>query len=119
MKNPDRRQAESGLVGQQLYLFDPPPFDPIFPNPSSLSGRAITLLLTRPSLTSPDFQTETKSWRLAAYVNVLKGDGWPIESIEIAFVDDRSRTIAKYGLPDWVKRGIERLQSTASDNRAS
>ncbi len=106
MKNPDSRQASSGFVGEQKCLFDPPPFNPIYPSPSSLACKAITLLLALPSLTSPEFQQRTKSWRLAAYVNTLKGDGWPILSIEVAFADDSSRTIAKYVLPEWTKRAV-------------
>ena len=111
MENPKSRQASSGLVGEQMHLFDPPTFDPIFPNPATLAGKTLTLLLEKSSLTSPQFQEATKSWRLAAYVNSLKDDGWPIASIEIPFTEDRSRSIARYELPEWVKPEVAKLRT--------
>ena len=118
MKNPDSRQASSGLVGEQICLFDPPPFNPIYPSHSSLPGKAIVLLMSLPSLTSPEFQVRTKSWRLAAYINSLKNDGWPIVTIEIPFADDPSRTIAKYVLPDWVKSSVIAQRSVSGGGHA-
>ena len=115
---PDSRQASSGFVGEQICLFEPPLFDPIYPSPSSLAGKAIALLLDLPSLTSPEFQEHTNSWRLAAYINSLRDEGWPIVSIEVAFAVDPPRSIAKYVLPKWVKREINAQRNGHGDNHA-
>ncbi len=107
MKNPDRRQAESRFVGKQLYLIDPPPFSPTYPNCSTLSGKALTLLLRGRAITTPDFQEVTKSWRLAAYVEqLINKHGWPVIAEEVAFADDPRRYIARYSMPQWVLREL-------------
>lgn len=105
MKTPERRQASSGVVGEQLCLIDPPPFSPIWPSPSSLAGKALALLLTGRTLTHPEFETITGSWRLSEPVRALRHDyGWPVDAIEITSpTNDRpDRVIAKYLLPHWV-----------------
>lgn len=107
MKTPERRQASSGVVGEQFCLIDPPPFSPIYPSPSSLTGKALALLLQGRSITTPDFQELTHSWRLAAYVGKLIHEyGWPVAALEVPFSDDPSRTIARYFMPGWVLREV-------------
>ena len=61
MKTPERRQASSGVVGEQLNLIDPPPFSPIWPSPSSLPGKALTLLLAGRTLTHPSSRTSREA----------------------------------------------------------
>jgi len=107
MKNPDRRQAESGFVGEQLFLIDPPLFSPTYPNRSSLAGRALTLLLQGRSITTLDFQEITLSWRWAGYVEQpINKHGWPIRAEEVAFADDPRRSIARYSITHWVLREL-------------
>lgn len=107
MKNPDRRQAESGFVGEQLYLIDPPPFSPTYPNRSTLAGKALTLFLQGRAITTPDFQEVTRSWRLAAYAEqLINKHGWPIVAVEVPFADDPRRSIARYSMPKWVIREL-------------
>ena len=104
MKTPERRQASSGAVGEQLYLIDPPPFSPIWPTATSLAGRALSMLLRGP-ITHPVFEGVTQSWRLSEPIRALRHDyGWPVETIEIpAPTSERpSRFIAEYFLPQWV-----------------
>lgn len=101
MKTPERRQASSGVVGEQLTLLDPPKLSAEWPKSSTLAERALRFLLNGEGITSPEFQSETKSWRLAAYVRTLKRGGWPVESAGVPFPPAPLRTIAIYWLPPW------------------
>lgn len=105
MKIPDRRQASTGIVGEQLALIDPPPFSPIWPKRSTLAGEALDKLLQGEAITHPDFEALTGSWRLSEPIRALRHDfGWPVETIDIpAPTEDRpERFIALYALPQWV-----------------
>jgi hypothetical protein len=89
----------------QSELFERPAFSPTYPPRARLAGKALAMLLGTPEgITTPDFQARTKSWRLAAYIHLLihKYD-WPVEEHDIPFSDDRSRFIAKYYLPAWIR----------------
>lgn len=68
------------------------------------------MLLGGREITHPDFQNVTRSWRLGAYVKVLRELGWPIETHEIPAPtpDCATRFIAKYALP---RRVIDELGS--------
>jgi hypothetical protein len=103
MKSP----AHLGTGGEadgskQLELFNAAPLSPAFPSRSTLAGKGLAWLLQGQHLTTPEFQLRTKSWRLAAYVEVLRKRGWPIMTTEIPFSDDASRTIASYSLSQCV-----------------
>jgi hypothetical protein len=90
---------------KQSYLFEPPPFSPSYPNRSTLAGEALAQLLAGRSLTHPDFEGITNSWRLSEPIRALRHDyGWPVETIEIpAPTTERpDRYIAKYVMPEWV-----------------
>ena len=109
MKTPERRQASSGVVGEQLHLIDPPPFSPTYPKRSTLAGEALSLLLSGRTLTHPEFEGITLSWRLSEPIRALRHDyGWPVETIEIpAPTDDRpDRVIANYVMPQWVLQEV-------------
>ena len=109
MKNPERRQASSGLVGEQLNLIDPPPFSPTYPKPSTLAGEALSLLLSGRTITHPQFEGITKSWRLSEPIRALRHDyGWPVVTIELPAptVDRPDRVIAKYVMPQWVLQEV-------------
>lgn len=102
MKTPEGRQASSGVGTEQLYLFEPPPFSPIWPRRSTLAGRALALFLEGEALTHPDFQEHTGSWRLSEPVRALRHDyGWPVESNDIPCptADHPDRVISRYFLP--------------------
>lgn len=111
MKTPDRDQASSGVVrDKQLMLFADAEFSPIWPKTATLAESALCLLLCRNSLTSPEFQAATRSWRLAAYINALRNDGWPVQVVEIPFSDDPTRYIARYFMPEWVKQAVSQVR---------
>lgn len=112
MKTPKRRQAISGVVGEQLALIDPPPFCPKYPKRSTLAGEALKLLLSGRTLTHPEFEDITNSWRLSEPIRALRHDyGWPVDTIEIPAptAERPDRFIAKYKLPHWV---IEEVGAT-------
>jgi hypothetical protein len=80
---------------QQLTLIDAPKLSPSWP-PVGLAAHCLDLLLSGAAIAHPDFERETKSWRLAAYINDLRRMGWPIESdTETA---GEHRNIARYRL---------------------
>jgi hypothetical protein len=108
MKTPDSRQASSGVSGEQLPLFDSPSFSPMCPNPTSLCMQALTLLLKGRSLTHPEFERITSSWRLAACIAELRSLGWPIMTHDICspFENQRNRTVAMYSMPQWVSNSV-------------
>ena len=105
MKQVPDRANDQGTRGQQMYLLEPPPFSPTYPNRSSLAGEALAMLLNGQSITHPDFLYSTASWRLSQPIHELRQHpGWPIEVSEIpAPTRERpARYIAAYFLPQWV-----------------
>lgn len=109
MTTPERGQAPSGAVGEQLNLIDPPPFSPTYPSRASLTGEALALLLEGRTLTHPQFEGLTRSWRLSEPIRALRHDyGWPVQTIEIAAPTPErpDRYIAKYIMPEWVLREV-------------
>ena len=109
MKTPDRDQASTGVVGEQLALIDPPPFSPQYPPQSSLASVALKTLLGGKAITHPEFEDETRSWRLGAYVFTLRELGWPVVTQEIhsPTPDAQDRVIARYSMPHWVIDAVE------------
>lgn len=89
----------------QLSLLPEPVAAPTLPGPG-LVKVAWRMFMSGRSLTTPDFQEETGSWRLAAYVNDLKVLGWPIQSAEVLrpIPENPHRHIALYWLADDVRR---------------
>lgn len=64
---------------RQLTLIDGPSFTPVLPS-SGLARTALDLLLSGRAVDHLNFQEVTGSWRFAAYVEILRRMGWPIES---------------------------------------
>jgi hypothetical protein len=109
MKQAPDRANDHGTRGQQMYLLEPPPFSPTYPNRSSLAGEALAMLLNGQSITHPDFLNSTASWRLSEPIRQLRRDhGWPVETNEIAVptADRPTRHIAAYFLPQWVLEAV-------------
>jgi hypothetical protein len=109
MNAPAVHRGDGSGRGVQLAFLPEPSFSPVWPSPSSLAGKALALLLTGRTLTHPEFEAITGSWRLSEPVRALRHDyGWPVDAIEITCpTDDRpDRTIAKYLLPSWVLKEV-------------
>ena len=102
MKAPARRERKAGAADarKQLALLPEPPFSPTWPHTATLAHRSLELFLRGHSLTHPQFEAITFSWRLAAVVNELRELGWPIVSTDISAPTPEcpDRVIARYGL---------------------
>lgn len=104
MKNPERRQASSGF--EQMPLLPEPDFNPAWPNPNTLPGKALARMLAGERLTQPRFGLH--NWRLAAYVKELDYLGWPIEAQDVPCLEGcgTGRPIREYWLPQRVIAAI-------------
>lgn len=78
-KNPNRRQAKSGLG--QLSFLPVPPFSAEWPNASTLPFQALELMLSGERITQPSFGLNR--WRLSAYIKALEYMGWSIERADV------------------------------------
>ncbi len=108
MKNPDRRQAESGF--KQLSFLPEPEFTPQWPNPHTQPAKTLTRLLAGERLTQPSYGLTR--WRLAAYCWELRKLGWPIQADNVACTDELAarRPIREYWLPaDCIKQIVGAL----------
>lgn len=109
MKSPrNLGRGRGGASINQGELFEPLPFSPIFPAPSTLEAKALTMFLAALEIEHPDFERETGSWRLGAYVEMLRRKGWPVVTQEInSPIPERpDRVIARYRMPEWVLREL-------------
>jgi hypothetical protein len=110
MKTPDSLQATSGAEeAEQLFLFEQPPFSPIYPPKRSLPGKALSVLLQDRTLTHLEFLALTGSWRLSEPIRALRHDyGWPVEAFDVhsPTPDNPDRSIARYYLPKRVLREV-------------
>jgi hypothetical protein len=105
------RQTPGGNRGQfaeQGTLFEPPPFCPQWPNPATLTARALSMLLAGERLTHPDFQAATRSWRLAACIDELRKLGWPVQTFgETGLpITGRRRAIAAYQMAGYALQAL-------------
>ena len=100
MKKTPTPCTATGVHGEQLSFFPPPPFCPTWPTKNTLADRALGMLMDGRMIDHPDFENSTQSWRLGAVVFTLRTLGWPIESIQIPSPTEQSpeRVIALYRL---------------------
>ena len=94
-----------GRIGKQLSFLPEPEFCPQAPPHATLADRLLQRLLTGETLTHPDFEGVTGSWRLGAYVHALRELGWPVETVEVSSPSAQcsDRIIARYVMPGWVR----------------
>jgi len=86
---------------EQTSFLPPPPFAPTWPQPGTLAARALDIFMRGESLTHPQFEAVSFSWRLSHVVYALKDLGWPVESRDIPAptFENPNRCIACYRLP--------------------
>jgi len=113
MKGAPQSKTPAGRPGQfdaaQQSLFDEQrTFCPQWPAPATLTARALDMLLTGERLTHPDFQAATRSWRLAACIDVLRKLGWPVLTFDEAGmpITGRRRAIAAYQLAAYALQAV-------------
>ena len=72
-----------------------------YPTPKSVKGRVLAALLTGAELTHLDCWERFGSSRLAHHAFILRGAGWPIQTVErsVPTSDGRLAAIAYYALP--------------------
>lgn len=104
----EKPAGQGGQFAEQGTLFEPPPFSPVWPNSATLTGRALDMLLTGKRVTHPDFQAATRSWRLAACIDVLRKLGWPVFTFDEDGqpITGRHRAIAAYELATYALQAV-------------
>lgn len=104
----EKPAGQGGQFAEQGTLFEPPPFSPVWPSPATLVARALDMLLTGERVTHPDFQADTRSWRLAACIDVLRKLGWPVLTFDENGqpITGRRRAIAAYQLPAYALQAV-------------
>ena len=98
------------LLGEQLTLLPLPEFNPAMPRPATLAERLLDCMLAGESLTHPEWEDRTQSWRLAATVQTLRDYGWPVQTLPIPAPtpENPERFIARYWLrSDAIAKGRE------------
>lgn len=73
---------------------------PLMPTPNTRAAEALALLVQHGHLDQREFLDDCGGWRLAAAVHVLRGLGWPIETVRIAvtLANGEDAHIARYVL---------------------
>jgi hypothetical protein len=109
MDAPKKKPAwHGGQFAEQGALFEQPTFSPTWPTPATLPARALDILLSGERVTHPDFQATTRSWRLAASIDVLRKLGWPILTFEENGqpITGRGRAIAAYQMAGYALQAV-------------
>lgn len=104
-----RRQASNG--SKQMSFLPEPDFNPKLPSKNTLTFKTLYLLLRGKKISHLDFQDETGSWRLAAYVDKLNKLGWPIETNNVAHLSNigpKKRQISQYFLSKKIIQKIKK-----------
>lgn len=113
-KAPTHDQAH-GAYGEQLSFLPTPEFSPKWPKHTTIAGIVLGGLLKGSFLDHQDLINGVSSWRLAAYINKLKNDGWPIQSMEKPAPSEQcpTRCIALYALPPAVIAKVQEVRGAA------
>ena len=111
-RTPPARAGQSDATQQSLFD-EQPAFCPQWPNPATLDRRALDVFLTGASLTTPEFQGMTRSWRLAAIAERLRNKlGWPLLALneDGLPVTGRRTPIARYVMAGYAIEAMKGVQ---------
>lgn len=109
-------QRDVMVIGEQLTLLPPAPFNPFWPQENTLAIVALRLFIAGEKVDTPDFQKLTHSWCLSAVVLTLRKLGWPIETIELRCptTERPHRFIGVYFLPSrFIKDALPQIRGQA------
>jgi len=112
MERTPKNEKPAGQGGQseaaQQELFEQPEFSPFWPSPATLPAHALDMLLTGERVRHPDFQAATRSWRLAASIDVLRKLGWPVLTFDENGqpITGRRRAIAAYQMAAYALQAV-------------
>ena len=115
MKKAPSQTNATGAHGEQLSFLPTPKFSPKWPSHTTIAGIVLGELLQGSFLDHQDLIDGVSSWRLAAYINKLKNDGWPIQAMEKPAPSEQcpSRCIALYALPPAVITKVQEMRGAA------
>jgi hypothetical protein len=89
---------------------------PKFPQHNKLPGRALARLARGQHLTHRGYQIETSTYRLAQYIFVLRGYGWPVQSVEkVCKTNDPTGRKATYAEYFFQPSDLKNLQKELGD----
>jgi len=97
-----RNSLQASTGSRQLSLLPEPNFIAKWPPRNTHTAIALSMLLPGEMVSHPDFQSQTSSWRLAAYIHELRKLGWPVQTVEVRHCSIRrplNRHIRRYYLP--------------------
>lgn len=106
-KTRNSRQAFSG--SEQMSFLPEPDFNPKLPSKNTLAYKALSMMLRGKRITHRNFDANTCSWRLAAYIEILKNDlDWPVcveKVVHYPVRKPKKRYISRYFLaPSVIKK---------------
>jgi len=79
-----RKRVQASTGSKQISFLPEPDFNPKWPSKNTLAYIALMMMLRGKKITHRSFDGKTCSWRLAAYIEVLKNDlGWPVHAEDI------------------------------------
>jgi hypothetical protein len=104
-------QASSG--SEQMSFLPEPDFNPKLPSKNTLTYKALSMMLRGKKITHRNFDTNTCSWRLAAYIEILKNDlGWPVCVEKIMYCPvkkPKKRYVSRYFLSSGVIKKAKKM----------
>ena len=113
-KAPTHDQAH-GAYGEQISFLPTAEFSPKWPKHTTFAGIVLGELLRGSFLDHQDLISGVSSSRLAACINKLKNNGWPIQSMQKPAPSEQcpTRCIALYALPPAVIAKVQEMRGEA------
>lgn len=105
----------TAAYGEQLSFLPTPELSVKWPKHTTVAGLVLSELLHGSFIDHQDLIDGVSSWRLAAYINKLKNDGWPIQAFEKPAPSEHcpTRCIALYALSPAVIAQVQEMRGAA------